>query len=120
MLAGLEVLESLTEQGIDLTHTVKVMAFKDEEGSRFGLGMIGSRAVAGTLTLDELTMKDADGVSIKEAMEQQGYHPESIADAALDKVRAYIELHIEQGKILEQAGVAAGIVSGIAGVVGFG
>ncbi|MEK4566320.1 Zn-dependent hydrolase [Alkalihalobacillus sp. FSL R5-0424] len=115
VLAGLEVLESLTEQGIDLTHTVKVMAFKDEEGSRFGLGMIGSRAVAGTLTLDELTMKDADGVSIKEAMEQQGYHPESIADAALDKVRAYIELHIEQGKILEQAGVAAGIVSGIAG-----
>lgn len=115
VLAGIEVLESLNEQDIELTHTVRVMAFKDEEGSRFGLGMIGSRAVAGILTMEELDMKDADGVSIKEAMEQQGYHPESIADASLEHIRAYIELHIEQGKILEQAGVAAGVVSGIAG-----
>ncbi|MFK3936079.1 Zn-dependent hydrolase [Alkalihalobacillus sp. NPDC078783] len=115
VLAGIEVLESLNEQGIELSHTVRVMAFKDEEGSRFGLGMIGSRAVAGIITMDELEMKDADGVSIKEAMKQQGYQPESITDAALDNVRAYIELHIEQGKILEQAGVAAGVVSGIAG-----
>ncbi|WP_307728772.1 hydantoinase/carbamoylase family amidase [Alkalicoccobacillus plakortidis] len=115
VLAGIEVLESLQEQGKELTHTVKVMAFKDEEGSRFGLGMIGSRAVAGILTAEQLQKTDADGVSIYEAMKQQGYDPNAFGEAKLENIKAYLELHIEQGKILESANIAAGIVSGIAG-----
>ena len=54
---AIEVLQSMEEQKVELNHTVKIYAFKDEEGSRFGHGMIGSRAVAGTLTPEVLEKK---------------------------------------------------------------
>ncbi|MDQ0206847.1 Zn-dependent hydrolase [Alkalicoccobacillus murimartini] len=117
VIAGIEVLQTLQEQGQELNHPVKVMAFKDEEGSRFGLGMIGSRAVAGILTPEQLQKQDAEGISIYEAMKSQGYDPEKMTEAKLENIKAYVELHIEQGKVLETAGAAAGIVSGIAGPV---
>ncbi|TSB48436.1 Zn-dependent hydrolase [Alkalicoccobacillus porphyridii] len=117
VLGGIEVLQTLQEEGIKPKHTLKVMAFKDEEGSRFGLGMIGSRAVAGTLTQHQLQQQDSEGVSIHEAMTSMGYDPTAVSEAALTQVKAYIELHIEQGKILESAQVPAGVVSGIAGPV---
>lgn len=115
VLAAIEVLHSMAEQKIQLNHTIKVYAFKDEEGSRFGIGMIGSRAVAGTLTPPMLEKKDADGISVKQAMQTAGFNPEAIHEAKLENVKLYLELHIEQGKILESQNVGVGIVSGIAG-----
>lgn len=117
VIAGIEVVQSLHEQGIDHEHPIEVYAFTDEEGSRFGFGMIGSRALAGLLTSEDLQHRDDEGVSIAEAMKESGLDPESYGEASKDaaSVKAYVELHIEQGRVLENAGLAAGIVTGIAG-----
>lgn len=117
VIAGIEVVQTLHEQQIQHDHPIEVYAFTDEEGSRFGFGMIGSRGLAGILTNEELQHRDANGVSIAEAMKEAGLDPEDYKAAAKDpsSVKGYVELHIEQGRVLEQRGLAAGIVSGIAG-----
>jgi allantoate deiminase len=117
VLAGIEVAQILNEQKIELDHPIEVIAFTDEEGSRFGLGMIGSRAIAGTLTQEQLRQTDQDGITIGEAMKQSGLDPETIGETKRkpSMVKAYVELHIEQGRVLEKEGLPAGVVSGIAG-----
>lgn len=117
VIAGIEVVQKLNEQHIQHDHPIEVIAFTDEEGSRFGYGMIGSRAIAGTLSAADLQQRDQDGITIAKAMKEAGFDPENIADAAKDStcVKCYVELHIEQGRVLENQGLAAGIVSGIAG-----
>jgi allantoate deiminase len=117
VLAGIEVLQSMKEQGVKTVHPIEVIAFKDEEGTRFGFGMIGSRAIAGTLKLEDLQHADGQGISIADAMKSVGLDPERISDAARkqEDVKAYVELHIEQGKVLESYNLPAGVVSGIAG-----
>jgi allantoate deiminase len=115
VLTAIEVMQSLQEQNITLQHPVKVIAFKDEEGSRFGFGMIGSRAVAGTLKNFDLVREDTNGISIREAFLKQGYDPQYILESKMNDVKLYLELHIEQGKVLENEHVPVGIVTGIAG-----
>lgn len=115
VLTAIEVMHSLQDQPITLKHPVKVIAFKDEEGSRFGFGMIGSRAVAGTLKDHDLERKDREGISIREAITAQGFDPQNIHAAKMENVKLYLELHIEQGKVLENHRVPVGIVTGIAG-----
>ncbi|MGC5327241.1 Zn-dependent hydrolase [Brevibacillus sp. SYSU BS000544] len=117
VLAGVEVLQTMNEQGITSDHPIEVIAFTDEEGGRFQFGMIGSRALAGTLTNAHLQNTDRDGISIESAMRESALDPLRIAEAAREKgtVKAYIELHIEQGKVLESNHLSVGIVSGIAG-----
>jgi allantoate deiminase len=117
VLAGIEALQTMAENEVETRHPIEVIAFTDEEGARFRFGMIGSRAVAGTLTRDHLEARDADGVSIAEAMRQVGLDPDGIEKAArpAGSVKAYLELHIEQGRVLEEADQAVGIVTGIAG-----
>ncbi|MGG1660062.1 Zn-dependent hydrolase [Brevibacillus sp. NRS-1366] len=117
VLAGVEVLQTMNEQGVETEHPIEVLAFTDEEGTRFGFGMIGSRGIAGLLQPDELTPQDKDGISIAEAMKQSGLDPEKIKGAARTpgSVKAYVELHIEQGKVLESRGLSVGVVSGVAG-----
>ena len=120
VLAGIEVLHAMEEQGIETEHPVEVVAFSDEEGARFSFGMIGSRALAGRLTPEDLTEhEDAGGVSIAEAMRAYGLDPERIGEAArpAGSVKAYVELHIEQGTVLENEDLPAGVVTGIAGPV---
>lgn len=117
VLAGVEVLQTLQEHGVETDCPVEVVAFVDEEGARFRFGMIGSRAVIGELTTDDLARCDAQGVSLAQAMREAGYAPERIGDARRrpETLRAYLELHIEQGGVLERHGVPVGVVSGIAG-----
>ncbi len=117
VLAGIEILQTMNDQGIETEHPVEVVVFRDEEGARFSFGMIGSRAIAGTLTVDDLQQEDAQGISIAEAMRESGLDPDSIGNAAHPRgsIKAYVELHIEQGKILESRDLAVGIVTGIAG-----
>ena len=106
VLAGIEVTQTLNEQQIELDHPIEVIAFTDEEGSRFGLGMIGSRAVAGTLTPEQLQQVDHDGITIGEAMKQVGWTLKTSAKRreSASTVKAYVELHIEQGRVLRKQG----------------
>lgn len=119
VLAGVEVLQAMDEQDLTTKHPVEVIAFTDEEGARFGFGMIGSRALAGSLKDSDLELTDEAGVSIAEAMEQQGLVPESIDAAARAEgsVKAYVEVHIEQGKVLESQSLPVGVVEGIASIL---
>lgn len=117
VLSGIELLQSMNEQGLVTEHPIEVLAFTDEEGARFSFGMIGSRGIAGTLLPEHLQAADKQGVTIAEAMRQSGLDPETIGQAARPKgsIKAYVELHIEQGKILESNNLSVGIVTGIAG-----
>jgi allantoate deiminase len=120
VLAGVEVLQTMEQQEIGTEHPIEIVAFTDEEGVRFSFGMIGSRALAGKLTPEDLTSyKDENGVSIAEAMRACGLDPEKIEEAARpeDSIKAYVELHIEQGRVLENENLPVGIVMGIAGPV---
>ncbi|MBT2696275.1 Zn-dependent hydrolase [Bacillus sp. ISL-40] len=117
VLSAVEALQVMNEQNIETEHPIEVIAFTDEEGARFSFGMIGSRGIAGTLTQEELLNKDKHGITIAEAFVASGLKPDTIGKAARkpEDVKAYIELHIEQGKVLEGQNLSAGIVSGLAG-----
>ena len=120
VLSGIEVLHAMEEQGIETKHPIEVVAFTDEEGARFSFGMIGSRALAGRLTPEDLIKyEDGDDVSVAEAMRAYGLDPGRIGEAArpAGSVKAYVELHIEQGRVLENEDLPAGVVTGIAGPV---
>ena len=119
VLGGIEVLQTMDEEGVASERPVEVVAFTDEEGARFSLGMIGSRALTGTLSQEDLLHEDRDGVSIAGAMRNAGLEPARVGEAArpADTLAAYLELHIEQGKVLEGEDLPVGVVTGIAGPV---
>jgi allantoate deiminase len=115
VLAALEAVRLLKSEGAILRRPLWVVSFNDEEGSRFQTGMLGSRAFVGDVDLDDWRRR-----GVADAMEEAGYDFERLPDArAVDGVGAYVELHIEQGPVLEQEGVDLGIVTGIAGLLGF-
>jgi allantoate deiminase len=117
VISGVEAVQRMQEQGIETEHSIEVIAFTDEEGARFSFGMIGSRGLTGTLTEKDLENKDKQGITVAEAMKKAGLDPHAIQRAARAKgsVKAYVELHIEQGKVLEKQNLPVGIVTGIAG-----
>lgn len=119
VLGGIEVLQAMEEEGVGTERPVEVVAFTDEEGARFSLGMIGSRALTGTLSQEDLRNEDRGGVSVAEAMREAGLAPDEVGGAARSpgSLAAYLELHIEQGKVLEGEGLPVGVVTGIAGPV---
>ncbi len=119
VLGGIEVLQTMQERGVETERPVEVVAFTDEEGARFSLGMIGSRALTGTLSGEDLRHEDGEGVSIAEAMREAGLDPGRVGEAARssNSLAAYVEMHIEQGKVLEGEGLPVGVVTGIAGPV---
>lgn len=119
VLAGIEVVQTMEEGVIQTENPVEVVAFTDEEGARFSFGMIGSRALAGRLSPEDLDHEDENGVSIANAMRDYGLDPGRIGEAARPSgsVAAYVELHIEQGRVLENEGLPVGVVTGIAAPV---
>lgn len=115
VMAGLEVVRRIAASG-GIGRPLEVVAFRDEEG-RFG-PFVGSRAMMGRLPRDTLDkLRAADGAVLGDALRAAGFKPEAVGEAARDpdEIGAYLELHIEQGPVLEQAGVPLGIVSAIAG-----
>ncbi|MGE0503619.1 MAG: Zn-dependent hydrolase [Rhizobiaceae bacterium] len=115
VIAGLEVLRRVSESG-GIGRPLEVIAFRDEEG-RFG-PFTGSRAFTGALPLDRIgDMRSADGVELAAAMREAGFEPGEAADAIrnMATVHAYLELHIEQGSVLQRAGVPLGVVTAIVG-----
>jgi len=117
VIAGLECIRVIKEQQIPIKHPIEVIATSEEEG-RFG-GMLGTQALTGSLTLDWLEhAKDPNGLTLKEAMAKYGldYHQALHARRDPGSIKAFIELHIEQGPVLEASGNTIGIVEGISGV----
>lgn len=119
VLSAVEALQTIGEKTIKLMSPVEVVAFTDEEGARFHFGMIGSRGVAGTLKKTDLLNVDHNGISIEQAMKDYGLDPDQFKAAARvpERVKAYLEVHIEQGKVLESLDHPVGIVSGMAGIL---
>ena len=107
----------LAERGERLPFALEVYAFSDEEGTRFGTAYLGSAAVAGRFDEAWLARRDGDGTTMADALRAYGCDPAALADARRDAdgVIGYVEVHIEQGPVLEHADVPVGVVEGIAG-----
>ncbi len=111
ILLGVEAVAALHAAGRRLRFAIEVIAFGDEEGSRFPAAMLTSRAVAGTLDPAALDVADADGVALAAEVDTAAYLG---AARASGTTLAYLETHIEQGPLLEAEGLAVGTVTGIA------
>jgi N-carbamoyl-L-amino-acid hydrolase len=113
--AALEVLRG--HQGETPAVTLKLIDWADEEGARFGRSLLGSSAAAGTLDPDAVRhLKDAEGISLPDALAENGIELDKMTEAELPDIAAYLELHIEQGPRLEEAGKPAAAVIGCFGV----
>jgi N-carbamoyl-L-amino-acid hydrolase len=118
VLGAVEVARCLQGRGGGLVHDFRVVDFCGEEPNDFGISCVGSRAIAHMLTDAHLGLREPSGRILAEALTAAGGDPARIADAAWSagEVHAFVELHIEQGPVLEAAGVPIGIVSGISGI----
>ena len=115
VLAGLEVVETAITAGLTLEHPLAVAFFTDEEGSRFAPDMLGSLVFAGGLALeDALSTTAIDGAVLGDELVRVGYAGDSPCPA--HPPHAYVELHIEQGPVLEAEGVTIGAVTGVQGI----
>lgn len=117
VVTGIAVVEALHRAGRRLPVAVEVTGFGDEEGVRFGATLIGSRALAGTLDAAVLDTPDRDGIPLRDALAAFGCDPARWQQAARrpEELRAYLEVHIEQGPELERLGLPVGVVTAIAG-----
>ena len=118
VVLGCLALEKLAADGNELPFSVEILAFADEEGVRFPTALMGPRALAGTFDPAVLAMTDSDGVSLRNALAGFGGDPDRVAALARDpaKTLGYLEIHIEQGPVLEAQDTALGIVTGICGI----
>lgn len=117
VVAAIEIVRRLQAQGRRRPFAIEVVAFGDEEGVRFASALGGSRALAGRFDPALLDERDAEGVSRREALIAFGCDPARIAEEARDPhdVLGYVELHIEQGPVLQQEGLAVAVVTAING-----
>jgi len=118
VLAGLEVLRRLASEGKPPV-TVRLVDWADEEGARFGRSLLGSSAASGTLNPDEVRdLKDKDGIRLEDALANFDVSLDMALEAhqQLRTAKAYLELHIEQGPVLESMGLPLGVVLGTVGV----
>jgi hydantoinase/carbamoylase family amidase len=119
VLCGLEAIALLREDGHLPRRPIALVAWMDEEGSRFATPTFGSRAFAGHDLAELSDRLDADGVALPDAMAAWERPFDALADAAgLERTTAYLELHVEQGRILERADLDAGVVTAICGLLG--
>lgn len=118
VMAAIEVAQSLEENGMKLRHPLEVVDFLAEEPSEFGLSCIGSRAFAGRLDEKALELVRPDGLTLREGLRLVGGNPDDLASACrpAGTIAAYVELHIEQGRVLESEQVRVGAVTDIAGI----
>ena len=116
VVSALATIDALRERGFRPARPIGVVNFADEEGARFGVACAGSRVITGALGADRARgLTDADGVSMAEAMRRAGRDPESLGrdDETLARVGTFVELHIEQGRALDDLGHAVGVGSDI-------
>ncbi len=117
VLTAIAAVQELHDKNRRLPFQIEVFGFADEEGLRYQSTYLGSKAAAGTFQPDLLLLKDSDGISMADAIRNFGGNPEGIASAQINPSQCigYVEVHIEQGPILEQSNLAVGVVSAIAG-----
>lgn len=117
VISAIECVDTLNRRKKKLPFAIEVIGFGDEEGVRFGTTLLGSRAIAGTLSPELLETRDAGGKSISTALHEFGLNPEQLSKVSRKKgeVLAYAELHIEQGPVLEAEGLPVGVVTAING-----
>lgn len=116
VLAALEVIRSLKDHGFRPARPIVAAAFTNEEGVRFAPDMMGSAVFTGVLPLkDALQARDAEGATLASALAEIGYA--GMKPLSLARPHAYLELHIEQGPILDCEGVAIGVVEGVQGIL---
>ena len=119
IMTGIEIARLVKQRGAVLKRNLTIIGFCDEEGMRFGTGYFGSKSILGQVSQEDLyRYKDKDDVSIYEAMKGYCLVPEDLPKAAWDitSIRAFIEMHIEQGPVLYQSGKELGLVECIVGI----
>lgn len=116
VVAAIEAVERLRHARP--ARTVAVVAFRDEEGWRFGRGFFGSRAVCGQIEAAELEARDEEGIRVVDALEALGIEGPTPGRPTAPRPHAFVEAHVEQGPVLERAGSPLGVVTSIAGMVG--
>ena len=116
VVAALEVARAVAESGVPLRHSIEVIDCLAEEPSAFGLSCIGSRGMTGKLDTKMLAMTDPDGRALADALRDIGGNPDAIASAQRTDLAAFLELHIEQGPVLEADGIDVGVVTAIVGI----
>ena len=116
VLSAIEVIRSMIDDGYEHDHTIAVVDFMCEESGRFGNATLGSKAMRGELTLQDLHhLVDKQGISLYEALKGRNLNPDGIETMAYKRpVKSFTEIHIEQGKVLEHEQKTIGIVTGIA------
>lgn len=112
---ALEVARALADKDIALDHDLEVVDFLAEEVSIFGVSCIGSRGMAGVLPQDWLS-RESNGLTLEEGIREAGGDPARIAAAVRRDIAAFLELHIEQGPVLESGALDIGVVTAIAGI----
>ena len=117
VLCAIEVVKTLIENNIKPARSIEVISFADEEGWRFNKGLFGSRGILGKLEDGELERTDKDGISRRQALIDFGCDPASLKESeyAAGSIFCYLELHIEQGPVLDLGNKPIGVVSGISG-----
>lgn len=117
VVAALEVVALFSENQLTPKYPLEVIALVEEEGSRFGGGLMGSRGIVGLLSEEEfINLKDKEGIATVEAMEKIGLDPSLPKKRDPKTMKAYLELHIEQGPILEEQNIPIGVVEAIVGL----
>jgi allantoate deiminase len=121
VVSAIECVHALHSANRRFPFAIEVVGFADEEGTRFGATLLGSRAMAGTFDNAALSAVDRDGTTIADALKAFGLDSTRISDAAkrAADVLAYVELHIEQGPVLEAENLAVGVVTAINGATRF-
>ena len=117
VLSAIEVIRSMNDDGFEYDHTIAVVSFMCEESGRFGDATLGSKAMRGELTVQDLhRLRDKQGTSLYEVLKGRNLHPDEIEQVEYKRpVKSFTEIHIEQGKVLEHEQKRIGIVTGIAG-----
>jgi allantoate deiminase len=117
VVAALEVANLFNQNQLTPKYPLEVIALVEEEGSRFGGGLMGSRGIVGVLSEEEFfNLRDRDGISTVEAMTQIGLDPTLPKVRDFKTLKAFLELHIEQGPILEEQNIPIGVVEAIVGL----
>lgn len=116
VVAGLEVARALKDAGIRLKHNLEIVDCLAEEMSEYGLSCIGTRGMTGQLKPEMLDYKGPNDESLFDAITRMGGKPDDIKQESRKDIKGYLELHIEQGKVLETAGLDIGVVTTIVGI----
>lgn len=116
-VAALEVVTAVAEAGLRPRRSLVAVVWNDEEGARFGTGFLGSRSFVGSYSPEDLNLADAEGITLSAALREAGLDPALVGQTAPPDVHAYLELHIEQGPILEEMNLPVGIVVAIVGLI---